>query len=238
MKLAGNQVRKKSNTPSVTNYSDKNSGVKLTHGFADNRPETVMQRKLVKIANSKIINSEATESIQLKTNNVVQRTVDSAAEVLYKSGTITVKKSDLKGKFLTAHNVKQSDLADIQKALNKLREEAGPKEAFTQVDMTDSTNWPTAGGMVEGDGATLANHFGWTEDNSSWKCSDSSHTPKGKVYIDGNKNYYGADNTGHVGWGFKIWHKKNKTTLDYVGNYSWNGVAWGHDARGTGKTMK
>jgi hypothetical protein len=167
----------------------------------------------------------------------IQRTVDTAADELYRAGIITVKPRDLSKKFMTTHEVAKSDLDAIQTALTALRD-ANPREVRAVVDMTDSANWPTAGGMVEGDGATVAGTLGWTQDTGTWSCSDRAHTPKGKVYEDGRGNYFGADNTGHVGWGFKVWLKKNKTTLDYAGNYSWDGTGWVHDARGTAKAMR
>jgi hypothetical protein len=167
----------------------------------------------------------------------IQRSVDTAAQALFNAGTITVKNRDLSKKFCTDHAVTKGDLDAIQTALDALRA-ANPREVHEIVDMTDQANWPTSGGMVEGDGADVAGVLGWTQDGGGWKCSDPGHTPKGKVYVDGSGNYFGADNTGHVGWGFKVWLKKNKTTLDYAGNYSWDGAQWVHDARGTGRAMK
>lgn len=162
----------------------------------------------------------------------IQRTVDTAAEALLKQGVKKVKKTDLSGKFAKTHNVSGSDLETVQAALDALRaaRPAPPKSAVNNV--RNPADRPTAGGMMEGDAAILAELNGWVEAGKSWKCDDPSHTPKGKVYTDGNV-YYGADNTGHVGWGFKVWEKKNATTLRYTGNTVWDGNRWHYNSRGT-----
>jgi hypothetical protein len=101
-------------------------------------------------------------------------------------------------------------------------------------DVSVPENRPTTGGMVEGDAAIIAEANGWEDVSGKWSCDDSSHTPKGKVYYDKKTgSYYGADNTGHVGWGFKVWTKKDKTTLSYKGNVVWDGTEWKHISRGT-----
>ncbi|MFC5452440.1 eCIS core domain-containing protein [Paenibacillus aestuarii] len=101
-------------------------------------------------------------------------------------------------------------------------------------DVSIPENRPTSGGMVEGDAAIIAEMNGWGDVSGDWSCDDPSHTPKGKVYYNRSSNsYYGADNTGHVGWGFKVWSKKNKTTLSYKGNVVWDGTVWKHITRGT-----
>ncbi|WP_197286121.1 eCIS core domain-containing protein [Paenibacillus sp. FJAT-27812] len=101
-------------------------------------------------------------------------------------------------------------------------------------DVSVPENRPTSGGMVEGDAATIADLNEWEEDTAEYDCTDRAHSPKGKVYYDSRtKRYYGADNTGHVGWGFKIWVKKDKTTLIYKGNLIWSGTEWVENARGT-----
>lgn len=44
------------------------------------------------------------------------------------------------------------------------------------------------------------------------------HTPKGDVYWDNErKRYFGADNAGHVGFGFKVWSGA-ENDLKYLGN--------------------
>ncbi len=173
---------------------------------------------------------EKTASIQ-SASNVVQLTTDTAAEELYKGGEVKVKNAHFKKGFNEKHGVTKSDLGEIQEKLDTLRASA-PKRTNVTVDMTNQANWPTAGGMNETDAKIVAGVLGWEEDSSSWACSDPGHTPKGKVYTNGTV-YYGADNTGHVGWGFKVWNKKKKGVLDYKGNISWDGEAWQHDARGT-----
>lgn len=166
------------------------------------------------------------------TSGPIQRTVDTAAEALLKQGVIKVKKTDLSGKFAKTHNVSGSDLEGVQTALNALRanKPVAPKAATKNV--RNPADRPTTGGMMEVDAAVIAELNGWTESGKDWKCSDSSHTPKGKVYTDGTI-YYGADNTGHVGWGFKVWTKKNATTLTYAGNTVWDGADWQYISRGT-----
>lgn len=79
-------------------------------------------------------------------------------------------------------------------------------------------------GMSEDEARQLADYHGMDDvSNSKWTCSDKSHSPKGKVYKLGSC-YYGADNTGHVGFCFKIWTKakKGKWMLDYEGNITHN----------------
>jgi hypothetical protein len=75
------------------------------------------------------------------------------------------------------------------------------------------------GGMAETDAARLAEHYEWeVATASSWNCpADRAHTPKGRVYTDGRGNYWGADNTGHVGFGFKYWTGSPRA-LVYMGN--------------------
>jgi hypothetical protein len=96
----------------------------------------------------------------------------------------------------------------------------------------DPENRPTEGGMVEGDAAVIADLNGWWLDTKKYTCSDKSHAPKGKVYTDGT-SFYGADNTGHVGWGFKVWTRKKGNELQYEGNLVWDGTTWKHIPRGT-----
>ncbi|MCC2686170.1 MAG: hypothetical protein K0R75_3069 [Paenibacillaceae bacterium] len=108
------------------------------------------------------------------------------------------------------------------------------KETRDNGDVSVPENRPTTGGMVEGDAAIIAEANGWEDVSGNWSCDDTSHTPKGKVYYDKSSgSYYGADNTGHVGWGFKVWTKKNKTTLSYKGNVVWDGTEWKYISRGT-----
>lgn len=162
---------------------------------------------------------------------VIQRTVATAAAALFAAGTIRVTRAMLNGRFCKDYEVAVSELTAIQAALDVLRSANPAKKASTPLDITVPGNRPTEGGMVEEDAAKLAELNGWTQ-AGSFSCSDSSHTPKGKVYTNGTA-YYGADNAGHVGWGFKVWTKKNKTTLDYEGNMVWDGNNWKHIPRGT-----
>jgi hypothetical protein len=92
---------------------------------------------------------------------------------------------------------------------------------------------PTRGGMVEEDARTLAAANNWVLSTQDWQCTDRAHTPKGSVYEAPDGFYYGADKDGHVGWGFKVWTKKDKTTLVYNGNRVWDGTAWVYRDRGT-----
>lgn len=100
------------------------------------------------------------------------------------------------------------------------------------LDLTDQTNWPTEGGMREDEAAAVAQVNDWAVDKTNWRCRDVAHTPKGRVYTNGDV-YYGADNTGHVGWGFKIWTRAGGTWLNYRGNLVWDGNGWNVIARGT-----
>jgi len=75
-------------------------------------------------------------------------------------------------------------------------------------------------GMTETDAREIADARGWTLVDK-WdydKRADTSHRPKGKVYTDG-KRFYSADNTGHVGFGFKRFTGSAKG-LSYEGNVS------------------
>ena len=165
-------------------------------------------------------------------DTVVHRTIDTAAAALFATGTIRISASQFKGKFLKDHEVTSKDLAAVQVALDGLRAARAPAAAAAVVDVRNPADRPTSGGMTEGDAAAIAGDNEWTVDNRSWTCSDRGHTPKGRLYTNGD-SFYGADNTGHVGWGFKVWTKKDKTTLDYAGNLVWSGTAWVHRARGT-----
>lgn len=168
---------------------------------------------------------------------VVQRTVASAASALFATGVKEVKRSMLNGRFCKDHEVETTDLAAIQTALDALREAAPAKKAVAIADVTIPANRPTTGGMVEEDATKLAASLGWTQVTGAFTCTDPSHSPKGKIYTNG-ESFYGADNTGHVGWGFKVWTKKNKTTLNYSGNITWDGTEWKHHARGTSKPKR
>jgi hypothetical protein len=163
---------------------------------------------------------------------VIQRDVDSAAMALFKDGIITVKNSHLKPKFLKEHDITKGDLSKIQEALNELRENAPKPKAKKDRDVSNPDERPTTGGMSEGDGAVIAELNGWIQDTTEWRCDEPSHKPKGKVYTDSSV-YYGADNTGHVGWGFKVWTKKKGTMLHYAGNTTWSGTEWVYHDRGT-----
>jgi len=161
------------------------------------------------------------------------RDVDSAAAALRGQGIITVKNSHLTSKFLREHSITKSQLSEIQVALDLLRAQAPSTSTTTTVDLTDQSNWPTTGGMREDEATIVANYYDWTETTESFRCTDPSHTPKGRVYINDQGGYLGADNTGHVGWGFKIWSKVRKGFLKYEGNMVWNGSAWTVNGRGT-----
>ena len=167
----------------------------------------------------------------------VQRDVASAALALRQQGVFEVKKNQLKGKFARDHGISANDLAAIQAEVTRLREAAPQAEVAEVVDMTDNSNWPTGrSGMVEGDAETVAGVNGWWETSNAFRCT--GHNPNGKVYTDG-KQFFGADNTGHSGWGFKVWLNGKKPTIKtYAGNYNWNGANWVHDDRGTGEQMK
>jgi hypothetical protein len=167
---------------------------------------------------------------------VAQRTIDTAAEAFFRLGTVKIKERDLKKPFCTEHKIEKSQLPEVQTKLDKLRADSKAGLQVAQsVDMTNQANWPVGQiGMVETDAKVIAEQQNWDCLNSNFSCSDSTHTPKGKLYFDKASNtYYGADNTGHVGWGFKVWQKRDKTTLDYKGNIVWDGARWNHNARGT-----
>ncbi len=82
---------------------------------------------------------------------------------------------------------------------------------------------PGEGGMTDGDGTIIAVLNGWTEvtNASKFTCKDIFHTPKGRLFVNDEGVYYGADNTGHVGWGFKMWTAQG-TQLEYKGNLVWD----------------
>lgn len=164
---------------------------------------------------------------------VLHRDVDSAARALFDQGYKTVKKSDLKGKFGKTHGVTDRHLAEVQARLDALREERGPTVTHEVVDLTDPANWPTEGGMAEDEARAVAQHYGWVEVTDEFDCTDRAHTPKGRVYVNDEGGYLGADNTGHVGWGFKIWTKVRKGLLRYDGNMTWDGTDWRVNSRGT-----
>ncbi len=87
-----------------------------------------------------------------------------------------------------------------------------------QSESDDDDDEPAARGMTETDAAEIAAEKGWTL-VPNWKydkTADRSHKPKGKVYTDG-KSFYGADNTGHVGFAFKKWTGAARK-LAYAGN--------------------
>jgi hypothetical protein len=92
---------------------------------------------------------------------------------------------------------------------------------------------PTSGGMAEEEATAFAQEFEWQVVSTiKVTCSDPSHTPKGKVYTNG-KVFYGADNTGHAGYGFKVWERDKGNRWKYKGNLVWTGIEWKHVARGT-----
>ncbi len=167
------------------------------------------------------------------TPRTIFRDVESAAQAFYRGGFINLKPRDLTAKFMREHGITKTDLEAIQARLTELRDEGGTTTRREIVDMTDPTNWPTAGGMVEEDARAVARHYGWVEVTESFECTDRAHTPKGRVYMNDEGGYLGADNTGHVGWGFKIWTKVRKGWLKYEGNMTWNGRDWTVNRRGT-----
>jgi hypothetical protein len=180
----------------------------------------------------RVVGNQAVMRLLTANPGVIQRDVDTAAAALFKDGFVTVKARDLNKKFLEEHKIAKSDLGNIQVALNTLRENAPKPKAKKDRDVTNPDERPTTGGMSEGDGAVIADLNGWAQDTTGWRCDEPSHSPKGKVYTDGSV-YYGADNTGHVGWGFKVWTKKKGTMLHYAGNTTWDGEAWAYHDRGT-----
>jgi hypothetical protein len=167
----------------------------------------------------------------------VKPDIDGAAKALFGDGTVRVARSLFNKQFKTSYNVTEKNIQDIQTALDKLRaaEKATKKPAVIS-DITDPANRPTEGGMAEDDAAKIADLNGWDVVYGEFTCTDISHSPKGRVYTNNKGAYYGADNTGHVGWGFKIWSKRDKTTLVYQGNLVWTGKEWKHITRsGAGK---
>jgi hypothetical protein len=106
--------------------------------------------------------------------------------------------------------------ADGIKELREGVDEVAPEQA--QVSAIPFGDTDRVGGMDETDAARLAEHYGWEVATSpEWTCKDRKHTPKGRVYTDGDGNYWGADNTGHVGFGFKMWIGSPRD-LTYMGN--------------------
>jgi hypothetical protein len=168
---------------------------------------------------------------------VAQRTVVTAAEAFFKAGLINLKSRDLTTKFCKEHEITKDNLSDVQKELTALRQTAqADKKAVEVTDMSDKKNWLVGQiGMIEGDATIIAEKQGWDCVANTFICSDLAHSPKGKLYLSQEGVYYGADNTGHVGWGFKVWTKKDKTTLNYNGNIIWTGQEWQHKLRGTKK---
>ncbi|HWE57291.1 MAG TPA: hypothetical protein VG435_17425 [Acidimicrobiales bacterium] len=161
--------------------------------------------------------------------------IDGAANALFRAGEMHVpSRQKDKREFLAEYHLTAQDVAAVEKTLNELRAAAkAAKPAAPVYDLSDPAQRPTSGGMSEDDAATVARLNGWRVDDTEWKCSDVNHTPKGRVYTDG-KSYFGADNTGHVGWGFKVWTPKKKGVLDYAGNTVWDGPTqkWKYIKRG------
>jgi hypothetical protein len=104
-------------------------------------------------------------------------------------------------------------LPDLKKAVDA----AAPEQA--QASAVPFGDQDRDGGMQEGDATRLAEYYEWEVATASeWICkADPSHTPKGRVFTDRNGNYWGADNTGHVGFGFKFWTGSPRK-LTYMGN--------------------
>jgi hypothetical protein len=180
--------------------------------------------------------SESAKKTETKPQ-AVKRDIDGAAKALFNDGTIRVARSLFNKPFKTSYGITEKDIKDIQTALDKLREaEKATKKPTAVFDITDPANRPTEGGMAEDDAAKIAELNNWDVVNEEFTCTDISHSPKGRVYTNNKGAFYGADNTGHVGWGFKVWSKKDKTTLVYQGNLVWTGSEWKHITRsGAGK---
>lgn len=185
---------------------------------------------------------------------VIQRDVNTAAQALFDAGKTGVFVKDFTPDFNQTHGVTKSDQAAIKKQLQELIKKAPPKKEVAPKKLTatekkeakladnpmnDQANWRTGQiGMTDDEGAGVAHNKGWIDDDTKYTCDDDSHTPNGAVFTDG-KNFYGPDNTGHVGWGFKVWIKGNKKNqLMYQGNTYWTGTEWKHDARGTKEKSK
>jgi hypothetical protein len=195
----------------------------------DHRVVLALQRSVGNQAVAALLGSLSSPPIR------IQRDVDSAAQDLYQGGIKKVTSKLLNGPFRRKHSVTQQQLEDIQTRLDEIRQEhddGGQQQEIPSV--ADPRNRPTQGGMVEEDARVIADLNGWELSNQTFTCTDKSHTPKGNVYYSrDNGAYYGADNTGHVGWGFKVWTKIDKTTLKYNGNLVWDGDEWKHISRGT-----
>ena len=110
--------------------------------------------------------------------------------------------------------------------------------AKTEYDeiVSTGTEADRAGGMSETECEKIANYFHWKkiEKATKFSCTDKPHTPKGNLYIDSNGIYFGADNIGHAGFGFKVWEKgTSKNELLYRGNYVIRNHQWIYDDRNT-----
>jgi hypothetical protein len=102
---------------------------------------------------------------------------------------------------------KGGDVSAAEKLIAKL-------VAAPDVERTDEAS----GGMTETEAAQFAAAHDWFL-LTGWsynKKADQSHSPKGKVYTDGKNSAWSADNTGHVGKGWKYYGGAPKS-LAYLG---------------------
>lgn len=83
-------------------------------------------------------NSTTPNTVSQLYGPVIQRSVDTAAQALFQLGIITVKKNMFKSKFNKAHGVTKSNLAEIQEALNALREESSSGEDKAEKMLSDA----------------------------------------------------------------------------------------------------
>jgi hypothetical protein len=162
-------------------------------------------------------------AIQKKLDELRAPAIQAAAEAFLKDGFIEIKSRQLSAKVQTTYKVGPKDLPAIQTKLNELREANPVKKVTGQYDVTKPENRPGEGGMSDGDASQIAQLNGWNEVSNPkrFTCKDPAHSPKGKLFMNAEGVYYGADNTGHVGWGFKMWTGKG-TTLEYKGNLVWD----------------
>jgi hypothetical protein len=157
--------------------------------------------------------------------------LDGAAKRLWQGGIITVNRKALSKDIRTDYHVTDKDMGDIQSKLTALRQASPSTKKTTTLDMRIPANRPTTGGMQEGDAMVIGAQNGWEIVDETFTCTDRSHTPKGRLFTNNAGAYYGADNSGHVGWGFKVWTSDGYKNLKYQGNFVWDGDKWKHIAR-------
>ena len=115
-----------------------------------------------------------------------------------------------------------AEVKDLDELTRKVDEIAPARAARPVRDATANPfgEEERRGGMDDTDAQTLANFYGWERKTSSnWFCpSDKSHTPKGAVFYDATRDrYFGGDNSGHVGFCFKVWSGSKENNLTYLG---------------------